>query len=296
MKFCKRRLSFLIVSALLVNLISPMTKMANAANNLIFLETVYVDGMEFTVSLDYENEQIVILGENDGQNAEMILQYDGQADIQLCDEKGNIQKYEADIENLNRDDVDVEVYEDNKVIEEYDDYEELIEDVYEGEGAISLTFTLVVGIVFCAVVAATAVKVCEGVAKVLAHVFYNKIEATKSSTRKEAEDEYYPAYVDSNTHTVYVVPNGITKDQASALLKKNLDVYSFDASHARRAITNIGSKYKAVNSQGQMQPECHWYKNKYNYKHFHKGISDGKGGYKKTGSAHSLYGAPNYVS
>lgn len=290
--------SFLIVCVLVVNLISPMTKMANAADKLIYLETVYVDGMEFTVSLDYENEQIIVSGENDCQTAEMILQYDGKADIQLCDENGNIQEYESDIDNLNRNDVDIEVFEDNKIVEEYDNYEELVEDVYEGEGVLSISISLVVGIVFCVVVAATSVQVCKGIAKVLAHVFYKEIEATETSTKREAKDEYYPAYVDSDTHKVYVVPKGITKDEASNLLKKDLDVYSFDVGHARRAIININSskKYKAVNSNGQLTSECHWYENKYSFSHFHKGISDGNGGYKKSGRAHSLYGEPKYVS
>lgn len=295
MKKNLRSICMLVICTMIGNIIAPAAK---AESNIVNLETMYVDGIEYNVDLNIVSGEVIISGKNKNISAEMIMECDGEATI-ISEQSGRIEEYSADVRNLSKDDVDVTVYDETVCVsKEYNSYEDINKDVYEEQGAIWVAVTVadVVGTLFLIYCAYEAVETTQSVTYILLKKFYNSVAVDKANTKVEerAKEYYYPAYI--KNYKTWIAPKGIKLNSASNLIKKDLSVYSFTNNMAKRVISKAG--YTAVNSNGEKQSEIHKPKDakgNYVYRHYHKGKTSSSGNLKKTGSSHSLFGGPKYV-
>lgn len=98
-------------------------------------DEIVVDGVEYSISLD-EDGNIFVNGEGEGNSVELLLNQEGEADVTV-ENNGETEKVEYLVENLSEDDVDVKVIEDGKVVDEYNSFEDIIEDEYVGQAAVT---------------------------------------------------------------------------------------------------------------------------------------------------------------
>ena len=288
----------------MVNIVAPVA--IKAETTKVLLDTMYMDGVEYSIDLNVETGEISISGEIKDDSVEMVLDQEGEAEITIEAENG-VEEYYADVENLtNEGDVDITVYDDkdeyeDDVVCEFDNTEDLIEDNYDEQVAvipISITVADVVGTLFTIYLAYEAVQVIDNVSYISLQKYHHAVTVEKADTKVEekAEKYYYPAAITKN-HNTYIWPKGIDKKAAAKLVAKNWNVYSFDKRMAKAVIKAAG--YVAVNSKGNQIAERHEgdrLKGHYVYSHYHRGSYNSAGKLEKDGSSHALFGEPHYVS
>ena len=96
--------------------------------------TVYVDGVEFNITLN-DDFEIEVEGHTEVSDAFMLIDQNGNGEVEIENDERNVdsEEYELEIEDLSRNDVDIEVYEDGDKIEEISSVNEIIEDTYNGQ-------------------------------------------------------------------------------------------------------------------------------------------------------------------
>lgn len=290
MKSLKKILCFMLISALMINTtVANAEEVSSETENLQDLDTVYVNGVEFDFDYDVETGNVIVQGETDGSSAEMLLETDGTAEISINNVGQEDEEYNLEIHDLDKNNIDVDVYDGGDLVESYDDYNDIIEDVYEEQEAITWTLVITAALIITAVCATAYITYESDVMYIMASQFYKSVTAAKEAVKKAAKNWYYPAYVNTSKNIVYICPSKISLTSAAKLLKANGNVYSFTSAMAKKAINYSG--YAPYSSNGSTG-EVHKIKGKLVFYHWHKGKTSSSGVLKKSGSAHSLYGAP----
>lgn len=300
----KKFIAMLLSICIVCNLINVPNIRAEVVNHevdedfnddeFIDIDEVYVDGIGYEISYNLDTGDIFIAGEDDSSDskAELIMYSDDSvADASIIN-NGVEEDYQIDINELNEEAVDVKILKDDEIIASYDEPEDIVDDIYNGQ--VSLTFEIVfVATVLVMVVYASNVIVHNGKHHVSAKSFYKSITNAAKKVKEEAKEWYYPAYVDINSHKTWILPTKINKDKAATLIKANLDVYSFTSSMAKKAITAAG--YTPYSSKETGEYHTKNISKRYVFRHWHKGTKvDGKVT-RCRNNCHSLYGVPIYV-
>ena len=189
---------------------------------------------------------------------------------------------------MSKNDIDIKVYNENmKLMDKYDDYGDIVKDVYEGQEAVSFGVTAITGAILITAAVATGYVIYKSqVLYIMAQQFYKVVSVASKVARTKARKSYYPAYITKNI--VYVSPKGMSLTSASKVISMDGNVYAFTSSRAQKAITKAG--FIACNSKGVQKSEFHTIGKHTVFKHWHKGKTNSKGSISKFGSAHALYG------
>lgn len=100
--------------------------------------SVFIDGIEYTYYIDGDGN-MEINATNDDSYGKLILDKDGVAEITVLDENNELNQYEAKIEDLSENNVNITVLDDdNEIVEEYDDEDDLLVDEYECQAAVTV--------------------------------------------------------------------------------------------------------------------------------------------------------------
>ncbi|MBO5522159.1 MAG: hypothetical protein J5986_00565, partial [Roseburia sp.] len=132
----KKGMSLFLTVIILLNATLTSVK----ANEVETSQKVYVDGVEFSISVN-DDMEIVVDGSSGENEAHMLLNSCGEAELDISNEalEEEIEEYELKIDNLEYDDVDVEIYQEEELVEEYLDLDDIVEDEYDGQVSIALT-------------------------------------------------------------------------------------------------------------------------------------------------------------
>ena len=262
----KRIVSVILCVALVVNTIIMSGKDVYATNANNYEKYVFVDGLEYVVGLDVNNN-IYVKCVTDGYRGEMLLDSSLNGEIII---DGN-EQYEIEIEelNYNDDNLDVVVYdENNNIVEEYDSCDELLKDEYVGQASIAVSGgTIAVGSLLTALLYASLAITISGV------ICY-AVDAVIKDVRKNSK-YCYKAY--RRLNTVFINPNAISTQTATERIRSGADTYTYTSELAESIVRATGL--------GVTPSENHkeWYKIGSYFNHYHK---------KNRNGAHSFYGIP----
>lgn len=291
-----RKIVASIVTIALVCTSTPMNVLASeslSTENAELVDEVYVDGVEFDIEFDPVEGNLIVSGESDISEGVLVLTNSGEATIDIENEKQADESYILEIEELSEDSIDIEVYDDEgELTEYYDEYDELVEDVYEGQTTMEIP--LIIGAAILLYIATSYVIVNSGSTYCLADAFTKAVSKAKAAVKEKARGYYYPAVLKTvNKRTyVYINPKGINVNKAAKLVKGGASIYSYTATMARKVLTTAG--YVPCSSKGtKNQAERHSSAG-YQFYHYHAGHTNSKGVLAKTGSIHSLYGTAKY--
>lgn len=287
----RKVLSLVLIAVCLINSTvvkaESTTDVFNEDENVTIEDSIYIDGIEFDVDVDIETGNVIISGKTDESDGELIIQPDGEAIIEIEHSDFEDESYYLEIESLDTKDVDVEVFDESgMMVSSYDDYDEIVEDVYEGQAAVSWSLVISAAILLTVAYVTTYVLIKSGVTYIMAHQFYKTISKAKQAVKTKAQNHYYPAYIQNNN--VYISPKGISLVSAATIILSDGHIYSLTSSMAKKVINSAG--YAAVDSNGVKRSEKHSKSGHIVFYHYHKGKIDRSGKMVKFGSAHSLYG------
>lgn len=242
--------------------------------------------MEFNITLN-DDFEIEVEGHTEVSDAFMLIDQNGNGEVEIENDERNVdsEEYELEIEDLSRNDVDIEVYEDGDKIEEISSVNEIIEDTYNGQAAIAICAGGVVislGMILEALLAAMLAVVIAGVLYIVINKFYSQVQASTKTKKEKVKKYYYSAAIWKGQ--VVVSPKAISKSKAIARVKKNLSVYSFSAKMAKAVIKQAGC-YCSKPEIDKRRLKGHLY-----LYHYHK--ANAKGHPIHTGGFHSFYGTP----
>lgn len=263
---------------------------SNLDAEVAFGDTVYYDGVKYNIEIDAETSDVVVTGETDGSEGTLVLS-DGEASIEIENDDTADEFYELAINDLSENNVDVTVYnESGSIVEVYDDFDEIVDDVYEEQVAATSVVLYVLAAALL-VITTYYIIVKSGVTYVIADHITKAISKAKSAVKKKARKYYYPAVISKSV--VYIDPHGINKNAAALMIASNGNVYSYTSSMASSVITSAG--YVPCNEDGiQNAYDLHKRNNTTQFKHYHRGKTNSKGTLKKNGKAHSLFGNQYY--
>ena len=255
-------------------------------------DPVYVDGVESDIDIDFSTGNIIVTGKTEVSEGTLVLEPDGEAAIEIENNNLEDESYTLDIDELSADNVDVEIYDDGELVANYDEYDEIIEDAYEGQTAIQVG--VYVGATLLLYIVTSYVIVKSGITYCMAKHFTKAIEKAKAAVKEKARSYYYPTLITKvkGKNMVYIDPYGVNLNRAAAIVKANGNIYSYTASMAKKAINKAG--YAAVNTKGVKNSYDLHTASGYQFKHYHRGKTASSGVLKKNGSCHSLFGACKY--
>lgn len=246
--------------------------------------TVYVDGVEFNVSIN-DNFEIEVEGHSDVSDAFLLIDENGYGEVEIQNDEDIVdsEEYELEIEDFTPNNVDIDVCEDGDKVQDISSVDEIIEDTYEGQVSIVAGGAVIsLGMVLEALLTAMLAVIIAGVLYIVVTKFYSKVQAASKTKKQKVKKYYYKAAVWKGQ--VVVSPKGISKSKAISRVKRNLSVYSFTASMARAIITQAGARCSSPEIDGKR------YRGHIYLWHYHK--ANAKGHALHTGGFHSFYGAP----
>ncbi|MDD6071449.1 MAG: hypothetical protein PUC12_11670 [Clostridiales bacterium] len=281
-KKLNKMLSIILVATILCNVFGTNV---NAETILGENEkTVYIDGVEFNVSIN-DDFQIEVEGHTDISDAFLLVDENGFGELEIRNDEDVVdsEEYELEMDEFTSDDVDIAVYEEGDKVEDISSVDEIIEDTYVGQVAISAGGVVIsLGMVLEALLEALLAVVIAGVLYIVVTEFYSKVEAASATKRKKVKKYYYKAAVWNGQ--VVVSPKGISKSKAIGRVKSNLSVYSFSSVMASAVIAQAGFLCSLPEIDAKR------YKGHVYLWHYHK--ANTRGHVLHTGGFHSFYGAP----
>lgn len=285
MKILGKSICAMLICSLVVNGLAPAH--ATSTSELVS-DTVCIDGVEYEINIDTEGN-VIFKGEQDGICAEMIVASNGIAEVEIDDGGADIEEYTLDIENLDKDNVDVQVYQDDELVEEYNEYEEIIEDSYSSQFAIPIEIVFI-GALLIAFIAYEALILIEHVVYILCKDFYKAISKANEKQKERYQSSYFPAHIDTKNHDTYISSKAISLTKAAARLASNQNIYTPSSNNAKKAIRTAGYIPYGQEIHNGTNMKGHWV-----YWHYHPGKTNSKGNTVKALGAHALYGSPQYV-
>lgn len=254
-------------------------------------ETVYLDGIEFTITYD-DDMNMVIKGDavDSLSESELILNKDGTATVMIDNEGCEQENYSLDIEEMDgENDFEATVFDENiDVVAEYDNYDQLEEDIdaYEGQTAISAggVVLITIGLTLAVLILWGLAKIISGVVYLVATKFYSAVQSLAKSKRAKAYNYYYPAYIVGKK--TFISPSSISTSRAASRIKNGLCVYSFTSYLARQVVIAAGYNHWPSGTTGDVTSAKNRKSGGIYFYHYHKATSTGHG------TEHSFYGAP----
>lgn len=287
MKKLRKIVSVVVLMVLVTNLTAPAAK---ANSDLLYEDMVFIDGAVYNVFVDFDGN-VYVEGEMNNTSSSMQIDNNGNGTVVLDSEDNTSDEYKVEIEDLNKDNVDVEILdENNKILEEYNDYEELIEDTYEPQAFVEIAiFAEIVYLILC-LIATTAIMYVGNVCYIMAKDFCKSVAKASAKQKQRSFNSYYPAYIKSNV--TYISSKDISLKEAAARLLTLQNIYTYYSANAKKAVIQTGYSPKG--------PEIHTgsknVKGKYVFYHYHPGHTNSKNIMEKSLDSHALYGDPHYVS
>lgn len=287
MKKLRRIVSVVVLMALVANLTAPAAK---ANSDLLYEDIIFIDGVEYNVSVDFDGN-VCVEGEMDDTSSSMQIDSNGNGTVVLDSEDETLEEYKVEIEELNKDDVEVEILDENdKILEEYNDYEELVEDTYEPQVLVEVTiFAEIVYLILC-LIATTAIMYIGNVCYIMAKEFCKSIAKASAKQKQRSLNSYYPAYIKS--YVTYISTKDISLKEAAARLLTIQNIYTYYSANAKKAVLQTGYSPKGP----EIHTDSEKVKGKYVFYHYHPGHTNSKNVMVKSLDSHALYGDAHYVS
>ena len=261
-------LSFVLILSLLINVF--FYPIMSHGSTMEKEQIVYVDGIRFVYKIDINgNTTIVSTGKYAG--AKLVLNNNGNAYAQVKNKIGVNQKYNLQINDLSKEDVDIDIYNTHHVkVDEYDSVSDLYQDDYKGQSFITLPVQLLGTMIKVLItVAATIV-----VGKIIYYAGAAATEAIKQEQKKKKQ--YFRARL-SQGHVYIAYANPISLTTASNRIRNVKNLYTFRQSRARDAVLESGYGCSAKEVNKNKKP------GKIYYYHFHTVPKNG---------AHAWFGHP----
>lgn len=275
-KKTKKTMSYFLIFCLTISLIWQDGFQIRAEEMDEKTEIVYIDDVGYKVSYNFEGKYTISVVGNEAVNGTVDFGEHGTAEVTIHNETEETENYLLDIEELNTEEVDVDVYSDGQKVAEYNDVDEIIEDEYVGQAAITATVTvislktLLEIIITVAATAVIAAMTCEALS-----VAY---EAIKESKKKQGN--YYRAWLSGND--VYIrMDDPIDLDLAVSRISAGFSIYTYTSSQASNVcyLTGLGVTASEIDSKANRK-SGHIY-----YRHYHTANRNG---------AHAWYGIGYY--
>lgn len=214
----KKIISFITATTLAFSFAS--TTLANASEDID--DIIYVDGHGFKVSVSLSGDTIIESIEN---ASKLVMDENGETDIILEDTNGIIEKYDAEINELTEENVDIVIKQSDEIVEEINSYDELVEDNYEGQAAAA-------GVLITADLLLTALAIAAITIVICGVTCYAVNEIEKQI--KKSKNNYYYAYLRSGV--VYINPLSVSESDAIKCIKNSGDdggVYTYLKDNAK---------------------------------------------------------------
>lgn len=260
-----------LILAMIGNTIFGKTTVNAAMESNKISQVVYVDGVKFLYTI--ENDGTTVVESMDDENyGKLELSNKGEADVEVMSEDGDLETFNVEIEDLTEDNVDIVVQDDkDKLIEEYDDIDEILEDSYDGQTAVAtvtvISFTTLLKVLV--IVSATVV-----IGGITYHAATKAYEAIRQS--RQSQKYYYRASL-SNGSVYIAYTSKLTQKQAAARIKRGQNIYTYTGSQARAAVLASGKRVsKAEIDKNRKKGKIYFY-------HYHTSPKNG---------SHAWYGKP----
>lgn len=267
--FVKQFIAFVLTIAISVTLLENAS-IVNASESLTDTsQIVYVDGNAIRVTTNVESG--IITAESVDKSDYSVLEISEYSDniVTIYDESECAYvDYCLDIEDLSTEDIDITVKDqDGEIVESYENVDDLLEDSYEGQVAITVVAGITVSALITAILTAAACIAVSGV------IYYGAKAAVKA-IEKSAEQKkyYYKAYIYEKN--VFINLNQISTESAKTRIRTGQSIYSYTASLAKSAVTSTGL--------GCSSSDISCLSGKIRFYHYHTSPRNG---------SHSFYGA-----
>lgn len=269
-KNLKQRIAIVLIFALILTSINfDINASENSTGST--RDVVYVDGKEFVVITNLDNGIVSVKTTDKDDESVLEISENGDANITVLDEaEEEFVDYSLNIEDFSEENLDIEVInEDGEVVEKIDEYDDLINDSYDGQAAIAVVTVITVETLITALLASAACIVVSGIVFYGAKAAVREIEKTKKQKKY-----YYKAYIYNKN--VFINLNRISKTSAISRIKKGKNIYTYTKSLAK-AVTK-------ASGLGVSSPDISCFKGKkVKFYHYHTNPKNG---------SHIFYGVP----
>lgn len=294
MKKYSSKIAVVLIISILLNITMPNSEIwaSGQERQDKYIETLYEDeeiaqvnelyyeGESYVTYIDAEKEQHVeqfVSDTSDEIATELVLDENGIGKCYVSDENST-SAYDLKVRELNEECVDVEIYQDGKLIKHITDISELEVDTYEGQMATSFLTVLVYSVVAAIAVVVTVRAVIyvgsvlyESLSKV-----YDDIREIALATTNTISNRWYRAKLDCEDVFIdFANPMPITS--AASRISQGLNTYAFFASDALGAVVTTGRGYVGAEIDTNKKS------GRIYYYHYHTADRNG---------AHSWFGAP----
>lgn len=243
-----------------------------------YTDTIYVDGYRFNVMID-QNNTIILDGTNQKESIKLNYYENGIGTINL-----NGKNYDLVINSLTDENIDISVYDNNKLSYQYD--ENLLG--YDGQASVAIGGAAWVAfqIALNTLIILGIIEVASVVMTKYSYDWYDAKESAKAiAADSKLQKYYYPALVQYGK--VYIaLYNPINTISATKIVKADspIDLYSYDYKMAMSIITSSGFTLESVIA------DYHKSTKGLQFKHYHKAEHRSN-----LSSFHSLFGTPTLV-
>lgn len=268
--FLKQIISVMLIVSIIVTLLGSSTEVYASEAMGNESEIVYVDGYAIRVTTDVETGTVTAESVDKSDNSMLeISEYNENVATIYDEEEDSYVDYILEIEDLSETAIDIVVYdEEGEIVEQYESIDDLIEDSYEGQVAITIVTGITVSALITAILQVAACVAVAGVIYYGAKAAVNAIE--KSASQKKY---YYKAYIYNKN--VFINLNQISTNSAISRIKSGQNIYTYTASLAKSAVVSAGL--------GCTSSEISCLAGKIRFYHYHTNPRNG---------AHSFYGIP----
>ncbi|MFM1524486.1 MULTISPECIES: hypothetical protein [Helcococcus] len=229
--FLKKIITISLALAIILNISFVSNSEVIAAEDYN-LETIYIDGVEYNISLTKDLDlKVETVLEGDAYSLS-IDKNSGDGEFISTNNRTNTEDYSIKIKSLATDNLDMTIYDKKTMVsDKIDSMDELLDESYEGQ--ISITLGGFAGKAILTALAAALAKAATVV--VVAGVTYYAIDKISQRIIKGL---YYPAIIKGNN--VLISPISIKRDTAVRRIKSGLSTYTILAVHAKGIVKETG--------------------------------------------------------
>ncbi len=266
----KKIISLLLTISMIICVI-PLNQATYVYANEEAVNTIYQEGIVYSISLDDSLNLIVNAEGDNGNKATAEIQSNGNFVFETTTDN-QTEYYSGVINELSEESLNAQLKDENgRVVESYTSIEELESyNQYEGQLALPLWPGVVItfGQVLSVLIAGGIIIMIGGVAYIVGSTFRTKINELSAEDKNKAKGLYYKAAIKNSN--VFIHNDGMKKDKAATYLKASRYncVYSFTATMAKSVITAMGyTPYSNKWPDGESHEggkKSGWY-----YKHYH---------------------------
>ena len=237
-----------------------------------YSEEVYVDGEKFVITTNLDDGTVTVNSADKEDESVLVLSDNAGAEVKVYDaEEKDYEDYFLEIENLSDNDIDIDVIDESgNVIEEIDDYDDLIDDTYEGQMEVAIVTGITIEALITALLQAAA---CIAVAGVI--YYAGKAVVAEIEKSKEQQKYYYKAYI-YNKNVFINLANRISRASAISRIRSGVNIYTYKKANAKSVTVDAGL--------GVSSPDISCFSGKkVKFYHYHTSPKN---------NSHIFYGAP----